>query len=318
MGRTRFHKHIREGVYIRHVELSDSGIIELRIPIDTWNRKISLAVNKWIQRHKNIKSVDIECDMFRWGTIKIFTPDNICHICQDMSHICNKCGILYKSRSGLYRHMRNCDKERSIVINGVFNDINVRGKVSQNVSVSNIQINNTIQIRNIGEENPDWLTSQILYQVIGDVEKVIPKLMEKKHFNDEFPENKNIRVNNLRDMNKFLQVFENGRWRVKDSKHTFYRVITEIYDVLSEALTDEPDESDEDEDEDENKDSINEVARTSRRSERFISKVNKIRPMWEEFQDKIQSLDPEIMEELWKDLKMLLMDRQLAIEQGLE
>lgn len=308
MGKTRFHKDIRAGLYRRTVTLDDGGIMELSIPIETWSRKTSLAVNKWIQRTKRGPSGNISETGFRWGNLQVYSPENANMISSNLPYVCCRCGISYHTRSGLYRHNKHCNTGE-IIQNK--DERNIREIASgPNVSVSNIQINNTIQVRNLGEENPNWLTSSILYQVIGDVERAIPTLMEKKHFNDEFPENKNIRINNLRDVNKFLQVFEGGRWRVRDSKHTFYRVINEIYDVLSDALTEDSDSEDED-------DGMSEKVRAARRSQRFIEKVNKIRPMWEEFEGRVRRLDPEIMEDLWKDLKMLLMDRQLAIEQGM-
>jgi len=49
---------------------------------------------------------------------------------------------------------------------------------------------------------------------------------------------------------------------------------------------------------------------------RFIQKLERIRPIWEDFRDKID--DQEQRNDLWEDLKTLLLDRRLAIEQGFE
>lgn len=235
------------------------------------------------------------------GKHSIIRPCDKETIGDTLEYRCESCGILYKSRSGLYRHTKRCKTYLDKALTNI--------RETTTTTNVNVQINNNIQVRNLGEENPQWLTSKILNQVLADIGSAIPRLMEKKHFNDDFPENKNIRVTNLRDMNKFLQVFEGGRWRIRDSKYTFYRVINEIYDVLSDALTDEVDSDD---------DTISEQVKLTRRSQRFIEKVNKIRPMWEKFEEGLTNADPKIMDELWKDLKILLMDRQLAIEQGVE
>jgi hypothetical protein len=51
-----------------------------------------------------------------------------------------------------------------------------------------------------------------------------------------------------------------------------------------------------------------------RKSQRFINKLKNIQPIWEDFKDKTQ--DDSCRNELWEDLKTLLLDRQMAIEQG--
>jgi hypothetical protein len=47
-----------------------------------------------------------------------------------------------------------------------------------------------------------------------------------------------------------------------------------------------------------------------------MEKVKMIRPLWEGFKTKMDELhDPELMTELWEDLKTFLLDRKLCIEQ---
>jgi hypothetical protein len=177
-------------------------------------------------------------------------------------------------------------------------------------NTQNYYIQNHIEIRALGNENPKWLTPTLLTQAILDINRAIPKLMEKKHFNDDFPENKNLKVANQRDINKRLQVFENGRWRLRDSKQTFYRVLVDIYEVLSDALSEEASidgESD-----------LPEEVKNFRRSERFLRKVERIRPIWEDFVRRYEDEDKNMRDDYWEDLKTLLLDRQLAIEQGFD
>jgi hypothetical protein len=314
MGKTRFHFDTIRRLYIRDIPITDISMLTIKIPEEGWSRKTSCAVNQWIRRNKNVPPDDIQIDTFRWGEITINkTPLHTNHLDTDSSNTvskgfqCEKCKKMYKTRSGLLRHKYNCEADSNII------PIPTQG------TTQNIVINNNIQIRNYGEENPKWLNSNVLYSVMKNIKKAIPQLMEKKHFNDEFPENKNLRINTKKDMDRMLQVFENGRWRVKDSKQTFYRVIVDIYDILSEALTDE------DEDENDDKENIKDISgcvsdevRKARKSERFLKKVEKIRPIWEEFEEKFNSSDKGIMDDLWNDLKVLLMDRHLAIEQGFE
>ena len=46
----------------------------------------------------------------------------------------------------------------------------------------------------------------------------IPKMIKKIHFNDKYPENRNIRILNKKD-NK-IQIIENGRWTYVDKGDT--------------------------------------------------------------------------------------------------
>lgn len=227
---------------------------------------------------------------------------------------CDKCKKIYYTRSGLSRHRDNCIiEDGTIIITQNQSSPSING--GTNIIINN-NINN-IQIRNYGDENPKWLTSNLLYNAVRDIKRAVPKLMQKRHFNDDFPENKNLRINTKRDMNRLLQVFENGRWRLKDRKQTFYRVIVDIYDILSEALRDDNNDEEDDTGYLENT-TLNEQVKKTRRSHKFLQEIEKIRPIWEEFEEKIKSEDNTIMDDLWNDLKILLMDRHLAIEQGFE
>jgi hypothetical protein len=52
------------------------------------------------------------------------------------------------------------------------------------------------------------------------------------------------------------------------------------------------------------------------RQERFQEKISRIRPIWEEFEEKMKIQDTETIESLWDDLKTLLLDKQLELEQS--
>lgn len=247
---------------------------------------------------------------------------------------CNICNKKYSFKSSLSRHKKMCllkketepspppDEEPSPSVppeeeTSSFHPtsalVNNNG---QNVTVMNIQ--NNVNIRSLGKENPRWLTSNLLFQVLSDIPSAIPRLMEFKHFNDDFPENKNIRIDTRRTIDKRLQVFDTGRWRVKDSKQTFYKVLIDIYDILSDALENdlsEPEQTDDDIPDEERLHIFNELTKLKANA-RFIQKLEKIRPIWEDFREKID--DHEQRNDLWEDLKTLLLDRRLAIEQGFD
>jgi hypothetical protein len=313
----------------RIVMISPDIYYVITIPCSNWNRNSSKVLSKAITNLKkgNKWNSDI-------GEI-IQISDPLDYISLEANHICEKCNRRFKSNQGYTRHRSNC-KSINIVIrndplqssqsNQLTQPVTSQNVTAQNVTIQNntYNIQNNIVIRNIGKENPKWLTSKLLYQIMNDIPKAIPRLMEKKHFNDAFPENKNIRVDTRRDINRRLQVFEDGRWRIRDSKQTFYRVLVDIYDILCDALEGDADNdppstttgdsaSSIDIDDDDERYTKEEILKL-RKSQRFLNKLKNIQPIWEDFKDKTQ--DESCRNELWEDLKTLLLDRQMAIEQG--
>lgn len=314
----------------------------LSIKEKDWTPSTSKAVSRWLKQVENEK-----CQLrFRWGIITEVKTDSdesspkspkVTYTSNDKTDVisietdiesdtvysCVGCGLTYTSRSGLWKHEQNCkaltvsstEKKNIREINGLggikMTDIPPGGISIQN-NTQNIQ-NINISLREFGNENPNWLTENMLYSLIGNVSKAIPMMMQKKHFNEDFPENMNLRLNNRNDINLRLQVWEGGKWRIRDSKQTFYKVVIDIYDILSDALNEEDDEYD-----DEADSSIHPEIRKARRSQRFLDKVKRIKPLWEEFREKLETQshgDNEVLIGLWEDLKTFLLDRKLCLEQ---
>jgi hypothetical protein len=165
-----------------------------------------------------------------------------------------------------------------------------------------------IQLRDFGDENPKWFNASFLDSLMYNIQKAIPRMMKEKHFNDDFPENQNIRIHKERDMKKRLQVFKNGRWNIKDGQKVFYDVIIQLYEIISDALSPEIYLEGE-------KGEINREVLKAMRQERFQEKISRIRPIWEEFEEKMKIQDTKTIESLWDDLKTLLLDKQLELEQ---
>jgi hypothetical protein len=269
--------------------------------------RISVKQTDWCESvrkncHRWIKSfIKGDTSPFRWGTLeKIskldYTSENYL--------ICNDCKKRFKTRRGLTNHRHICKSKSS--------------QLTLHSQETNAVINQT---RTFGKENPKWLTSDLLYGVLNNIQQAIPVMMRNKHFNDKFPENKNIQIDSKRNIDERVQVFEEGRWTIKGSRQTFYKVLVSMCDILSDALEEDesleevPTEKLEKEVDTENEDEhIGREIRRLRNCDKFIRKINKIRPLWNKFREKISN--PEQRTDLWEDLKTLLLDRQLAIEQG--
>lgn len=297
---TRFTKDKDTNTFQKRYIVQDS-VYRVIIPVDDWHKTIHNKIIRWINTNTQCLSRP-----FPFGTIQYeehITPDMV------TKHACEKCGKIFQCLKNKLGHMKICTYERGMIVSTKTEERNIRTEapITHHIENQNVYIQNNIELRDLGKENPNWLTTTLLHQVMDNIYRAIPTLMEKKHFNDEFPENKNLRLASSRDINKRFQVYANGRWRLRDSKQTFYKVLVDIYEVMSDALS-------EDEDDDDVPDKIKEF----QRSERFLRKIRRIRPIWKTFQDKMNEHDQEIMNEYWEDLKTLLLDKQLGIEQGFD
>ena len=138
-------------------------------------------------------------------------------------------------------------------------------------------INNTIHINNYGEENLEMLTDEFKEKCVTRPFYAILEIIKKIHFNDDYPENKNMRLVNKRD-NK-IQVLDDGKWK---------------YRYKDEAVKYAFDDSNE-------------------RLEQFcIEKSHKFRKFiklcCEDIIKNIQEGETELMKELYKEMDLILLN----------
>lgn len=284
------------------LENDQQHIHRISVPLEEWNNTLRVYCHKWM---KNLSKGKVA--PFRWGT---YEKIEITQLSNERQFICNDCKKTFVCRRGFCNHKKTCKSQTTAL-------------VVQNTQDTN-PLHNAVQkeTRNFGKENPKWVTSDLLYGALSNLKHAIPVMMKKKHFNDNFPENKNLRIDTRRDLDHRMQVFEEGRWIIKGSKQTFYKVLVSICDILSEALEEDEEllqsfnelTSDNENDSDDEDVHIGREIRRLRNCDKFMRKINKIRPLWHKFREKISN--PDQRTDLWEDLKTLLLDRQLAIEQG--
>ena len=76
-------------------------------------------------------------------------------------------------------------------------------------------MNNTIVVNNFGNENLDYLNTNLFQKVVKS-KKGIPKLIEIIHFNPEHPENHNVRITNKKL--KYGEIKKDNKWILKNKK----------------------------------------------------------------------------------------------------
>jgi hypothetical protein len=142
-----------------------------------------------------------------------------------------------------------------------------------NTNCGNTQTNN-VQLNNFGQENLTMLTDKYMTNMVAYPYSAIPKMIKKIHFNDKFPENRNIRMLNKKD-NK-LQIRNNGEWEYVNKKETLQLLIEDKNYQLDKYYEDNKEKFD------------------SRKQRKF-----------ENFQDKISIEDKKVNHEIKMDTELV-------------
>ena len=135
-----------------------------------------------------------------------------------------------------------------------------------------------ITVNSFGNENIDYLTDKIVCRLIQTAPFAsVPQLIEKIHFDPDHPENHNIKITNKK-MN-YAEIIKNNKWVTANKKQVIDNVIQNSYYLLDEKFID-------------NKDTM-----TQKRQERF-----------ENFQEKFQEEDEEIMKNIKNQVDLILIN----------
>jgi hypothetical protein len=191
-------------------------------------------------------------------------------------------------------HIIKLEEEKSVMseqinelIKKVGNTINhnVNNNNSVNHNIDNSQsntLNNTIKINNFGEENLSMLNDAFMKNMIQLPFTAIPKKIKKIHFNDKYPENKNIRLLNKKD-NK-LQVLKNNKWIYVKKKDTIKQLINDKNYILDDYYEN-------------NKEQFDDI----------------FQKRFERFRDKVDEVDKNLLREMYEDIELILFNNKLKI-----
>jgi hypothetical protein len=289
-----------DGTYIRTITINNT-IYRLTVQSSVWEtKKVSNHVTYWIRRIQNGHMCH-----FKYGTVTITHPEHV------LENTCTMCKRSYKTRSGLLRHIK-------IYHNDVLENERTETPIT-NITNHNIQINLPQQIRNFSDENQKWLTHNVLMEAISDIPTAIPYLIREKHFNDNFPENQNVRLENKRSINKRLKVYHNGMWRVKDRPDVEYRVIEQVYNILYDfvELMSEDDVVEEEINETATplERRIADITRRIRTSEIRRARVMQSLRGWKQFEEHMKDDYEKTIEPFKDKMDTFLLDTNLKLEQ---
>ena len=99
---------------------------------------------------------------------------------------------------------------------------------------NNTNSNNTIIINNYGNEDTKYITKDFIINLLTNKPfKAIPEMIKYTHFNNDHPENQNIKITNKKE--PYVKVMKDNKWLYQDRKNT----ITDLIDKQHIKITDE-------------------------------------------------------------------------------
>lgn len=155
---------------------------------------------------------------------------------------CEYCYKKFNSRSSMYRHVKMCKMKcddnlieklssKMEALEKELNEFKQCTKV-QCTSHTSIQQNNInqmhIHINNYGHETTDHLPKDFITSCF--MMKNIPSLIENLHFDNDCPQNKNIKLKSLK--HKIINVYEDDKWIAKPADSILDELVNKGQTIL--------------------------------------------------------------------------------------
>ena len=170
---------------------------------------------------------------------------------EDVVYECDYCDSCFKHKSGKYRHQNNNCKARNFqekILKEKNKEIEyLREKLDEALKrIGNTTNNNTtnnnnnsrnlnITINAYGKEDISYLKDQEWLKLLRLPENSITKLFLETHFNEEHPENSNIRLTNKNS--KYLEVHDGEKWKNKPKKKMLSEIADDKQGILDEKFS---------------------------------------------------------------------------------
>jgi uncharacterized C2H2 Zn-finger protein len=192
-----------------------------------------------------------------------YTPNiPFCAISEDMFE-CDFCNATFKHKSGKYRHQnQNCKVKKSQIaiieqMRSEMREQEVRytkhmmmqeerhteqmkelmklteialSKPSGGNRNCNNTTNNNIIIHAYGKEDISFLKDKDFLEMLNNSGTSVQTLVKKIHFNEEHPENKNVKITNKKQ--PYAKVYNGDKWLIKDKKETITNLVEDKMNLL--------------------------------------------------------------------------------------
>ena len=194
-----------------------------------------LEIDENINNDNNIKYKCEKCSK-SYLTAKYYNE----HIkdCNGLNSLtCERCMFTFKSDQSKSNHKkRNNCKPKSIAF------ANEKPNITNNITNNNItnNINNNITnnyyiTNNFEKERLDYITKDIIYEKCFKACFPILKLIELIHFNNDYPENQNIRYDNKK---KLINIKKDDVWTTIDYSYLIFNLLINNSRLLTNYYND--------------------------------------------------------------------------------
>lgn len=144
-------------------------------------------------------------------------------------HELHRCKLLPICNS--VQKVKNTIKNKNCEIKELKSQMNLLiSKIGTTTNNTIINTTNNIQLNSYGKEDLSHITEKLKTNLLQIPYGMIPKMIEVVHFNDQKPENKNIKLTNKKD-NK-IKIFSGNKWIYKNKEDTINNLINEKYFIL--------------------------------------------------------------------------------------
>ena len=126
---------------------------------------------------------------------------------------------LMKEADDLKKETDDLKKDKKIMSNQI-------DKLWDKVGDTNYQIN----INNYGNENMDYITLELITNLIKKPYAAVPKLLKYIHFNPKHPENHNVKITNKKL--PYVSVKKEDSWKFVDKNDMLYDMVDKSYNIL--------------------------------------------------------------------------------------
>uniref|UniRef100_A0A6C0BG09 C2H2-type domain-containing protein n=1 Tax=viral metagenome TaxID=1070528 RepID=A0A6C0BG09_9ZZZZ len=171
---------------------------------------------------------------------------------KDKSFKCDYCDSCFSHKSSKTRHQNQCTHKKDSNIfskiqqleqeiqelkrNGGAHNITINNNFHTSNNTVNNTLHNTININNFGKESYDHISDDFIKKCIINENIGIKSLIERIHFSEEAPQNKNVRLRSLK--NNLLEVLKNDKWVPKDTNETVDIMIRNGYKIMNNCYND--------------------------------------------------------------------------------
>jgi hypothetical protein len=156
----------------------------------------------------------------------------------EKTYKCKFCDKTFKYRQSRYLHQKQHDSENIVsqVTQRVMATLGKPFVVNNITNNTHIEANNNIQLNAFGKENLDHITKPFLDQCVKRRDKGLLELVHKMHFDENAPENSNIKITNKKM--PFIQYHNGNKWMLEKKDKVLNEVIDKSHWMMQEHFDD--------------------------------------------------------------------------------